>query len=105
MRPADWRDALCFQSNGNETYGIQRSIMTDRWKFIFNAYDYDELYDLEKDPEQMINLAADPAYAEEVKTLYGRLWQFALAHRDQVTDAYITTALATYGPGLAWRDG
>ena len=102
QRPAGWRDAVFFQSNGNETYGIQRSIQTERWKFVYNAFDYDELYDLHSDPHQMTNLAGDPHYADVVKQLYRRLWQFAYAHQDQLTDTYITTAMATYGPGIVW---
>jgi arylsulfatase A-like enzyme len=105
QRPPDWRDAVCFQSNGNETYGIQRSIQTDQWKLVYNAFDYDELYDLKNDPQQLVNLAADKAHADVVKQLYRRLWQFAEAHGDQLTDGYITTAMATYGPALAWLDG
>jgi len=101
-QPTDWRDFICFQSNGNETYGIQRSIQTEQWKFVYNAFDYDELYDLKNDPHQMINLATDPKFKAVVKMLYTRMWQFAYAHQDQLTDTYITTALATYGPGIAW---
>lgn len=102
QHPVDWRDAVCFQSNGNETYGIQRSIQTEQWKFVYNAFDYDELYDLKNDPHQLTNLAGDPQFAGVLKALYKRIWQFADAHRDQLTDGYITTAMATYGPGVVW---
>ncbi len=96
-----WRQALFFQTNGNETYGIQRSIVTDKWRFVYNGYDYDELYDLESDPGQMINLAADPAYDEVKKEMYRRIWAFGFAHEEQVINEYIMTAMADYGPGVA----
>jgi arylsulfatase A-like enzyme len=99
--PVPWRDALFFQSNGNETYGIQRSVVTDKWRFVYNGFDYDELYDLENDPGQMKNLAADPAYEEVKKEMYTRIWEFGLAHGEQLISDYIMTALADYGPGLA----
>ena len=37
-KPKEWRDALFFQSNGNETYGIQRSIVTNKWRFVYNGF-------------------------------------------------------------------
>lgn len=37
------------------------------------AYHEDELYDLENDPEERRNLAADPAYVEVVRELRGQL--------------------------------
>jgi arylsulfatase A-like enzyme len=99
----EWRSALFFQSNGNETYGIQRSILTDKWRFVYNGFDYDELYDLENDPGQMKNLASDPAYDEVKKELYTRIWEFGIEHNEQLINDYIMTALADYGPGLALR--
>jgi arylsulfatase A-like enzyme len=104
LKPA-WRNATHFQTNGNETYGIQRSILTDRWRFVFNAFDYDELYDLESDPGQMKNLAGDPAYEEVKKAMYTRIWEFGLAHDEQAINEYIMTAMADYGPGMATRAG
>ncbi len=97
----DAPDALFFQSNGNETYGIQRSVITDKWRFVYNGFDYDELYDLENDPGQMKNLAADPAYEEIKKEMYTRIWKYGLEHGEHLVNDYIMTALADYGPGLA----
>jgi len=100
----EWRDALFFQTNGNETYGIQRSVVTDKWRFVFNGYDYDELYDLENDPGQMKNIASDPAYEAVKKEMYTRIWEFGLAHEEQMINEYIMTAMADYGPGIAIED-
>lgn len=99
--PGHWRDALFFQTNGNETYGIQRSILTDRWRFVYNGFDYDELYDLNRDPGQMHNLAREPEYRAVVREMYTRIWDFGLAHDEHLVNDYIMTALADYGPGLA----
>ncbi|MDQ4421540.1 sulfatase [Sphingobium sp. DEHP117] len=43
-------------------------------------YDIDELYDLSKDPEEMVNLADDPSYSESKRTLRDALFQ-QLANR------------------------
>jgi arylsulfatase A-like enzyme len=108
-----WRDAIFFQTNGNETYGIQRSVLTDNWRFVYNGFDFDELYDLENDPGQMKNLlarrslgeggAADPAYEEVKKEMYTRIWKFGLEHNEQLVNDYIMTALADFGPGLGLK--
>jgi arylsulfatase A-like enzyme len=107
LRPptsAPWRDAIFFQTNGNETYGIQRSILTDRWRFVYNGFDYDELYDLESDPGQMKNLADDTAYEDVKKEMYTRIWKFGFDHGEHLVNDYIMTALADYGQGLALAD-
>ena len=105
---------LVFQSNGNEVYGIQRILLTDRWKLVVNLYDEDELYDLTADPDEMVNLIArEPAprtvgreplamipneHRTVLTDLYRRLWRFCLDHADEVLNPYILTALATVGP-------
>ena len=102
--PEKWRNALFFQSNGNETYGIQRSIVTDKWRFIYNGYDYDELYNLENDPNQMKNLASNEKYAPVIRELYKKIWKFGFEHDEHIINDYIMTALADYGQGLAFED-
>jgi len=101
--PSAWRDALFFQTNGNETYGIQRSIVTDRWRFVYNGFDYDELYDLETDPGQMKNLARCEHHRPVVREMYRRIWEFGLAHEEHLINGYIMTALADYGPELLFQ--
>ena len=43
-------------------------------KFIqyHGVWDIDELYDLESDPQQLVNLAEDPAYGEALERLRKR---------------------------------
>ncbi len=88
------------QTNGNEQYGIQRSVFSDEWKYVFNGFDFDELYDLKNDPGELRNLAEDPAYAPIIRHLSREMWQFVREHDDTIVNPYIMTALATYGPGI-----
>ena len=52
----NWRDAFFTQTDGNDVHYMQRSVMTDKWKYVYNAFDFDELYDLINDPFEMNNL-------------------------------------------------
>jgi arylsulfatase A-like enzyme len=101
--PPHWRDAIHTQCNGVEMYYTQRSVMTSEWKYTFNGFDRDELYDLRADPHEMRNLAADPAYDPIKRDMVRRMWRFAYEEQDTATNAYITVGLAPYGPAEAFR--
>jgi len=47
------------------------SLRTDRYKYIRNLLpgELEELYDMEEDPDELVNLAADPNYKERLLTL------------------------------------
>lgn len=55
----------------NESYR-SRGVRTDRWKY-FVYYEYnppiEELYDMDKDPQEQNNLVNNPEYAETLKKL------------------------------------
>ena len=46
-----------------------------QFKYVYNGFDFDELYDLESDPHEMHNLAPDPAYADLLREMARRMWQ------------------------------
>ena len=102
-RPADWRDAIFTQCNGVELYYTQRSVATRDYKYVFNGFDDDELYDLRSEEHEMQNLAADPGMQKVVHEMCGRLWRFAEREGDAAINGYITVALAPYGPAEAFR--
>ncbi|MDC7250615.1 MAG: sulfatase-like hydrolase/transferase [Sphaerochaetaceae bacterium] len=101
--PKNWRTELFTQTNGNEVYGIQRAVFNDKWKLVFNTFDYDELYDLENDPLEMHNII-DSAPKPVIKDLFKKLWTFAKETNDACTCPYIAVAFAPYGPGIILED-
>lgn len=100
----DGNNEIYTQSNGNEQLGIQRSVMTHKWKYVYNGYDYDELYDMENDPEQITNLINNPDYDNVLKEMAKKLWKFAYEHNDVFVNKYIMVAHAKYGPGIIFTD-
>ena len=103
--PDSWRDAVYTQCNGVELYYSQRSVKTKDYKYVFNGFDDDELYDLRNDPHEMRNLARDPRYDAVIRDMCRRMWRFAYEQADEyLLNSYITVALAPYGPAEAFRD-
>jgi choline-sulfatase len=103
--PDDWREEICTQCDGVELYFTQRSVRTHAWRYTFNGFDRDELYDLKNDPHEMANLADDPKFTDIKRDLVGRMWRFAHAHDDAAINGYITVGLAPWGPAEAFRAG
>ncbi len=102
-RPNSWRDAVFTQCDGVELYCKQRSVMTKDYKYVFNGFDFDELYDLKNDPHELHNLAQDETLEPIKRNLCKRLWQFAYEQDDNsMLNPYVTVGLAPYGPGEAF---
>lgn len=125
--PSGWRDTWFTQLNGVELYYTQRSVSTRRYKYVYNGFDFDEMYDLEKDPHEMVNLAypdfarlrrpngekgltdahdvpwppLSAGLAEARRDLLRRMWTFAREQDDQIFNGYYTVAMAPIGPALA----
>ena len=100
----NWREYICTQTNGNEVYGIQRAVWDKKWKYVYNSFDYDELYDLENDPDEMINVCKKPENKAKVKEMCKKMWQFAYDTKDCATCGYIMVRMAPYGPGIIFED-
>lgn len=74
----NWRDAIYYSYYAYPVvHQVKRhyGIRTERYKLIHFYYDVDEweLYDLQKDPEEMHNAYNDPAYAKIRKEMRNRL--------------------------------
>jgi len=82
-RPDGWRDAVVSTYNGQQ-FGLytQRMIRMERWKYIWNTTDIDELYDLANDPGELRNRIDDAEHRDLVRELRRRLYDVLLADGD-----------------------
>ena len=78
-RQTPWRDyAFCQRANGS------RMLRTERYKYVysFGKAGVRALYDLQADPNEDRNLAADPAHAETLRMMHRRLVEVMTADGD-----------------------
>lgn len=68
-----WRDHVVAEFHGLNYPYEQRMLRTDRYKFVLNAGDVNELYDLEEDPHELTNRASDPEYVDVADRLEAQL--------------------------------
>lgn len=69
----DWRDHIVAEFHGLNFPYEQRMLRTDRYKFVLNAGDVSELYDLDRDPNELVNRVSDSEYADVEERLETRL--------------------------------
>lgn len=80
QQPDDWRNEFFFE----HMYQPKRvsipptaGLRTESWKYVnFYKNDYQQLYDLRKDPEEEHNLAYKPAYQAKLQALKARTAQY-----------------------------
>ena len=101
--PEDWRETHYTQFNGVELYYTQRVVQTKAYKYVYNGFDFDELYDLRTDPHEMRNVADNDDYDDVKRDLVKRMWQTALDQNDIISNPYATVAMAPWGPGIAFE--
>ncbi len=82
-----WRDAIYYTYYEYPSIHMVKrhyGIRTDRYKLIHFYHDIDEweLYDLEKDPQEMHNVYQDPAYKKVKKTMHRKLKKIRKSYKD-----------------------
>ena len=72
-------------------------------QYVYNGFDFDELYDLNADPHEMKNLAGEEGLEHVKHALCRRLWRFAYEQGDtSALNPYVTVGLAPWGPAEAF---
>ncbi len=77
------RDDVICEHFGHQQPFWQRMVRTDRTKYIYNAVERDEFYDLEADPHEMHNLI-DKASKQELARMKERLAEWIKETKDPV---------------------
>lgn len=74
MDRSAWQETFA-EFHGQRFAYTQRIVWFDQYKYIFNGFDWDELYDLSNDPYEMNNLASNPDYKEILEDMSKRMWR------------------------------
>ena len=91
-RPGDWRTSWYYRyyhdpgdHNTRAHYGVGTSIYKLIYFWKKNQW---ELFDLAKDPQELLNVYSDPAYADTVRTLKEELYRLKneVGDQDQFAD-------------------
>jgi arylsulfatase A-like enzyme len=72
-REDNWRQGLMTQHYGLQEPMVQRAWYRDDWKLIIRQDGFRELYDLARDPGELNNLALEPCYRMELKSMQQEL--------------------------------
>ncbi len=78
--PSDWNDIVFLRGPGRERGWL--AAVTDRYKIIYSTADDPWLFDLEKDPDELVNVVNAPAYREEVRELSRQLADYGKKYND-----------------------
>jgi len=71
----DWQSEAYAECHGQRFNYTQRVLWRDDYKYVFNGFDNDELYDLANDPHELQNLAGDPIQRPILEKLATRMWE------------------------------
>jgi arylsulfatase A-like enzyme len=85
-RTTNWRDHILCAYYGGEYVYTQRMAITDRFKYVFNGYDYDEMYDLRDDPDELRNVVGDTKHAAHTGDMRARLYELMAQFHDPYGD-------------------
>ncbi len=83
---AAWPDQRMCAYYGGEFLCTQRIALTDRFKYVFNGSDIDEMYDLVNDSEEMRNVVGEPTHGAQADDMRARLYEMM----DRFEDPYGT---------------
>ncbi|MHC4889318.1 MAG: sulfatase family protein [Planctomycetota bacterium] len=84
--PKNWKDIAFLRSTGNSAQVGWVAAVTKRYKLVVSIKDDPWLFDLDKDPDELINFYKNPAYHDIVRTLAGQLLDYGKKFQDSRID-------------------
>lgn len=102
---ADWPNEAFAELHGQRFFFTQRTLWRGRYKYVFNGFDEDELYDLGNDPHELRNVAREPAMRPTLEAMAARMWEIAHETGDtnMVEAQYGVLRFAPVGPEAGRR--
>ena len=104
----DWRDAvfseldfafykarLDLRLGANDCHAYM--VRGERWKYVFHEHFRPQLFDLQNDPGEFVDLGGDPAHAAVRQEFHDRLFQWFRARKRRITVADETVIQRTDG--------
>ncbi len=83
--PDEWLDVVFLRQAGRKAEGWIAAV-TDRYKLVFAPKCEPWLFDLERDPDELVNFFPDPEYRATVRTLARLLLAYATEYSDPYAD-------------------
>ncbi len=103
---AEWRDWQCVESGPNRMIRRGSLKLICRWPHPSGIEVRDELYDLNSDPRERVNVIENPAYADAVQQMKAEMTAFYERYEDPARSGINPEALAVrHNPGDAWTLG
>ncbi len=97
----DGSDKISFSEFQGQRYAYtQRIVWKHNYKYVFNGFDYDEFYDLNKDPHELANEIDNPNYKEIIVDLSKEMWNVIKKSKDDclLNAEYVMLRFAPIGP-------
>ena len=88
----EWREDLMCETNGCFSVHLGRVLLTDRYKYVWNYRDMNELYDLKEDPYELNNLISERKYFDIMEKMIARLNKWRQETGDSLTKIEIMKA-------------
>lgn len=85
--PQDWRQESFSEFNGYEsTLLTSRMVRTRKWKYVYNPFGQDELYDMESDPAELYNLAELQGFVHVLRRMRKKMLGCLTEYKDSIAE-------------------